>query len=254
MSEHLPTRVGIAQVDPTTALGLQPNQTESAVEEQNALVRIRTLVAAGTAALTFLIGSVSKEQPAFAATSKVAEINSPINGIWGSAASGQANVHTIRGGGSFAEDLFGNGVDVKLNVSGSNLSFAWAGSWTSCGGKAGTGVKVAVKVDNEQVGILSYAHLDAAVTSGDITNGMVLAKQKSGTMSKIVGKSLPMPVCIPTLKQQAILVTMPVTMIALLVAQFQRVLGLQGSAKQVPPIFSKPALKLPLLLIHSLIL
>ncbi|MGH7158083.1 MAG: FG-GAP repeat domain-containing protein [Candidatus Saccharimonadales bacterium] len=142
--------------------------------------KLTTLIAIGATALA--VGILSPpEDKAHASTNKYVEVGMPFAGRWGSSASGQANSHARWSGGQFAQDIFENDEEVKLNVTNPGngaLSFAWAGNWDSCNGKAGKGVRIAIKVDNEKVGEVVYSHLDQAVTSGDINNNMVLGKTK----------------------------------------------------------------------------
>lgn len=186
MSEHLPGQPGLAQPDLTPVIEQQtcPMPDHTPAEGTRLLDRLRsrwtTGVAVGVAAVAIITAPSFEEQPAYAATTKVAEIGMPFGGKWGSAASGQADVHT-KYSGNWAQDLFANGADVQLNASAPNggaLSFDLLSTWQSCNGAAGKGIKIAVKVDNEKVGEVSYAHLDQMITSGPITNGMVLGKTK----------------------------------------------------------------------------
>lgn len=142
--------------------------------------RWTTGLAIAATALAVAEGPSFDAQPAYAATTKIAEMGMPFGGKWGSTASGQANAHTAYSG-NWAQDLFANGAEVKLNASAPNggaLSFNLISTWDSCGGAAGKGIKIGIKVDNEAVGWASYAHLDEMVTSGPIVNGMVLGKTK----------------------------------------------------------------------------
>lgn len=82
-------------------------------------------------------------------------------------------VHHRPGGGDWATDIYAaEGTAVKLDVpiqTGTSLTFSWK-SVTSCG----QSTAVNVIVDGATVGWLYYAHLNNAVTSGTITNGMTL--------------------------------------------------------------------------------
>lgn len=89
--------------------------------------------------------------------------------------------HHRPGGGDWAIDLFGTpgtAVQVQLANPSGQLSLNVESRWTSCGGAAGTGVKIRVRVDGQDVGWISYAHLDQAVGIGPIANGSVIGRTK----------------------------------------------------------------------------
>jgi hypothetical protein len=64
----------------------------------------------------------------------------------------------------------GVAVTLQVSVSSGTLSFSWESSSTSCGQSA----RVSILVDNANVGWIYFAHINNAVTSGPITNGMTL--------------------------------------------------------------------------------
>ncbi|HZM63593.1 MAG TPA: VCBS repeat-containing protein, partial [Candidatus Saccharimonadales bacterium] len=190
-SERLPGEAGIVSQHTETipAVAIIPNQQSVELLPPapsgglNIFERLRnrwtTLIAIGTTALAIGLSPLV-EKPAAAATTKYAEIGMPFDGKWGSTASGQANEHDLYSG-NFAEDLFKKDAQVKLNVSapnGQTLGFDLLSTWDSCNGDAGKGIRIGIKVGNESVGWVSYTHLDEMVTSGPITNGMVLGKTK----------------------------------------------------------------------------
>lgn len=78
------------------------------------------------------------------------------------------------GGGDWATDVYAaEGTAVKLDVTyqtGTTLTFSWKTTSTTCGQSTG----VNVIVDGTTIGWLYFAHLNGAVTSGAITNGMQL--------------------------------------------------------------------------------
>ena len=128
---------------------------------------------------------VATSTPSSAATGEYAEMGAPFGGKWAynvnvnppytDANSSHPAVHLISGGGDFATDFYGTpGQDVRLRVNNPTgaLSFSWASSSTSCG----SSTRVNVLVDGVQVGWIYFAHLVNAVSSGPITNGMVLGQ------------------------------------------------------------------------------
>lgn len=129
--------------------------------------------------------SVLHAAPVLAGTTEYAEIGAPFAGKWAynvnvnppysDANSSHPGYHLISGGGDFATDYYGaQGQDVRLRINNASgaLSFAWGSSSTSCG----TSTLVNVYVDGQFVGRIYIAHLVNAVSSGPITNGMVLGK------------------------------------------------------------------------------
>jgi hypothetical protein len=101
--------------------------------------------------------------------------NVPVAGPpWSDATSSHPAVHKISGGADWATDLYaGTGTAVKLqvsNVTGGTLSFSWKSTSTSCGTSTG----INIFIGGTLVGWVYFAHLNGAVTSGAITNGMTL--------------------------------------------------------------------------------
>jgi hypothetical protein len=87
--------------------------------------------------------------------------------------SSHPSVHHTPGGGDWATDVYAaEGTVVKLDVTypTSGVSFSWKTTSTTCGQSTGVNVIVA----GTTVGWLYFAHLNSAVTSGTITNGMTL--------------------------------------------------------------------------------
>lgn len=118
------------------------------------------------------------------ATPNQAVIGMPFSGKWAyntlvsppytDVNSSHPSVHHHPGGGDWATDIYApEGTPVKLNVpvvTGGALSFSWKSTSTSCGQSTG----VNIIVNGATVGWLYYAHLNNAVTSGAISNGMQL--------------------------------------------------------------------------------
>jgi hypothetical protein len=148
------------------------------------LGRLCVLVTAVVAlAAALLPVSVVVAPAADAATQETAEIGAPFGGKWAyntfvnppytDQNSSHPAVHLISGGGDFATDYYGtSGQPVKLHVNNASgsVTFSWASSSTSCG----TSTRVNVFVDGQLVGWIYIAHLVGAVTTGPISNGMVL--------------------------------------------------------------------------------
>lgn len=87
--------------------------------------------------------------------------------------SSHPSVHHTPGLGDWATDIYAaEGTAVKLNVPVTTgaLTYSWKTTSTSCGQSTG----VNIIVDGTTVGWLYYAHINSAVTSGAITNGMTL--------------------------------------------------------------------------------
>ena len=87
--------------------------------------------------------------------------------------SSHPSVHAAPGGGDWATDLYAAvGTPVKLHVTSTDgvVTFSWHGSSTSCG----TSTMLNIDVGGRRLGTLYVAHLEAATTSGPITNGMTL--------------------------------------------------------------------------------
>lgn len=123
-----------------------------------------------------LVGHVSAATPQ-------AVVGMPFQGQWAwnrliyppytDSNSSHPSVHHTPGGGNWATDVYaGEGQAVKLDVTYATgaLSFSWVSSSTSCG----QSTKLNIIVDGTPVGWLYFAHLNNAVTSGTITNGMTL--------------------------------------------------------------------------------
>ncbi|HEV7454392.1 MAG TPA: hypothetical protein VGO07_03975, partial [Candidatus Saccharimonadales bacterium] len=87
--------------------------------------------------------------------------------------SSHPSVHHTPGAGDWATDVYAaEGTAVKLDVTyqtGTTLTFSWK-SVTSCG----QSTAVNVIVDGTTVGWIYFAHINSAVTTGAITNGMTL--------------------------------------------------------------------------------
>lgn len=195
MSEIQPGMTGIVQgelpipvqqnIDTYQGAAQSENYDESSGQKPNRLLAMATAI---TAVGTLIVGGAVNSPPAQAATAKYAEVKMPGNGKWGSTASGQASEHTIHGNGQHAQDLFlGVGTSVVLDVAapnGEEVTFDLLTTWNSCGGDAGKGIRLAVKVANEKVGEVEFAHLDDMVTEGPITNGMTLGKTKKWPYKK----------------------------------------------------------------------
>lgn len=163
--------------EPTGAVPTGPRGRAGRLGAARSVALLTSLVLAVFGFATFA------SAPALAATQEAAEIGAPFAGKWGynvnvnppysDQNSSHPAVHLISGGGDFATDYYGTpGQQVRLRVSNAtgNVTFAWAGSSTSCG----TSTKVNVFVDGAQVGWIYIAHLVGAVKSGPLTNGMVL--------------------------------------------------------------------------------
>jgi hypothetical protein len=117
------------------------------------------------------------------ATTPQAVIGMPFTGQWAynkhvdppytDSNSSHPSVHHTPGGGNWATDIYAaEGQAVKLDVTYATgaLSFSWYSGSTSCG----QSTRLYVIVDGTTVGWLYFAHLNNAVTSGTITNGMTL--------------------------------------------------------------------------------
>lgn len=153
MSEHLSGQPGIAQVEL-----IQPVETtlpRAPVEASGFFDKIRnkwsTIVAVTAAVVAVTVSPAVEAEPAHAATTRVAEIGMPFDGKWGFGE--QANSHAGSPSAHWAQDIYANDAEVRLNAStpnGGSLSFEWVNSWDSCNGNAGKGVRIAVKVDNEK--------------------------------------------------------------------------------------------------------
>ena len=100
--------------------------------------------------------------------------NALVNSPYTDSNSSHPSVHHTPGGGDWATDVYAaEGTAVKLSVpiqTGTTLSFSWKATSTSCGQSVG----INIIVDGTTIGWLYYAHLNNAVTSGAITNGMTL--------------------------------------------------------------------------------
>lgn len=132
------------------------------------------------------LGAVLVGSPAAgAATAESAELGMPFAGKWAynvvvgppynDANSSHPSVHAIHGGADWATDLYAApGTQVRLRVKNETgaLSFSWKATSTSCGTSTG----VNIHVDGQLVGWIYFAHLDGAVRSGPISNGMVLGR------------------------------------------------------------------------------
>lgn len=131
-------------------------------------------IAIGPAAL--LVGHASASTPQ-------AVVGMPFSGNWAwnvlisppytDSNSSYPSVHHTPGGGDWATDIYApEGTAVKLSVPTvtGTLSFSWKATSTTCG--QSTGINILVNGTN--IGWLYYAHLNNAVTSGAITNGMTL--------------------------------------------------------------------------------
>jgi hypothetical protein len=148
--------------------------------------RLRAIPAA-LAALLVLIGvpatTLLTASPATADATHQAVIGMPFTGEWAyntnvnppytDVNSSHPSVHHTPGSGDWATDIYaGESTAVKLVVPYATgaLSFSWASSSTSCG----TSTRVNIAVGGVNVGWLYFAHLQNAVTTGTITNGMTL--------------------------------------------------------------------------------
>jgi hypothetical protein len=133
----------------------------------------------GGAAITM----VTSATPAAADSTHQVAIGMPFSGKWAyntdryapydDSTSSHPSVHHTPGGGDWATDLYGGeGTAVKLKVGAAtgNVTFSWASSSTSCG----QSTRINVFVDGVSVGWLYFAHVNNAVTSGIITNGMTI--------------------------------------------------------------------------------
>jgi hypothetical protein len=99
--------------------------------------------------------------------------NANVNPPWTDSNSSHPSVHHTPGGGDWATDLYGaEGTAVKLKVSNptDSLSFSWGTSSTSCG----QSTRINVLIGGVNVGWVYFAHIDNAVTSGPISNGMTI--------------------------------------------------------------------------------
>ena len=139
------------------------------------------------ATLAILLGMgtavVATSSPAVADATHQALIGMPFDGKWAYDAnvyspynddtSSHPSVHHHPGGGDWATDLYGlegTAIKFKVNYATAGLSYSWASSSTSCG----QSVRINVSVGGVQVGWIYFAHLNNAVTSGAITNGMTI--------------------------------------------------------------------------------
>ena len=149
--------------------------------------RLRALLVA--VAMLFGLGAASAVMatPAHADAAHQAVIGMPFAGKWAynvnvnppytDANSSHPSVHAAPGGGDWATDLYASvGTDVKLNIpyATGSLTYSWASSSTSCG----QSTRLNIFVDGVNVGWLYFAHLNNAVTSGAISNGMTLGTVK----------------------------------------------------------------------------
>ncbi len=127
--------------------------------------------------------TVGTATPAAADTTPEAVIGMPFTGKWAwnvgisppytDENSSHPSVHHTPGGGDWATDIYASeGTAVRLMVpyATAALSFSWGTSSTSCG----TSTRLNVFVGGTNVGWLYFAHLQGAVTSGALTNGMTL--------------------------------------------------------------------------------
>lgn len=147
-----------------------------------------TAVIAITAAIGSLLVAVGGRSAAATgapegSNSESVDVGMPFTGKWAynvhvnppytDTNSSHPSVHHTPGNGDWGTDLYAApGAQVRLrlsNVTGA-LSFSWWATSTSCG--SSTGINIAV--DGVSIGRLYFAHLDNAVRSGAITNGMVL--------------------------------------------------------------------------------
>ena len=140
-----------------------------------ALVAVGVLLVAAGAVLAPAAG---------AATAESAELGMPFKGQWAynaivgppfnDVSSSHPSVHAIYGTSvDWGTDLYAApGTPVRLQVKNPTgaLSFSWRATSTSCGTSTG----VNIHVDGQFVGWIYYAHLNGAVRSGPISNGMTL--------------------------------------------------------------------------------
>ena len=123
--------------------------------------------------------------PAYAAT-PAAVVGMPFGGQWAyntnvnptytDQNSSHPSVHASPGGGDWATDLYAPvNTDVKLKVTGVGgaLGFAWI---STSNGTCGQRTQLKVTIGGTDVGWLYFEHLNNAVKSGAITNGMTLGK------------------------------------------------------------------------------
>lgn len=135
--------------------------------------RLRMAVALAAIAFTCLASSAQAVVTIGMPFSGKWAYNTHVNPPYSDSNSSHPSAHWAPGGGDWSTDLYAAaGTEVRLRVRGDGpISFGWIGS-SGCGGST----RLSVMEYGRQVGTLYIAHISGAVTSGAITNGMLLGK------------------------------------------------------------------------------
>ncbi len=183
MSHHLSGEAGPIQAIPELESIDHPQIFDSHVFDR-LRDRWTTVLATGAMALAVVAGPIANEQPAAADTPQ-AVAGMPFEGKWAystptTAGCGPDSKETSHPSchetyiGDWSTDLYGPaGTEVKLNVSGSSLSFSWEAASGTCGETR----RIKVFSNNTYIGRIHFTHLkEAASTNTAPSNGMVLGK------------------------------------------------------------------------------
>jgi hypothetical protein len=168
-------------------------------EERGLFDRLRnkwsTVAAIGATVLSIVVGPNINEQPAYAANTEHITVGMPFAGRWAYSSnvepdsngkysdetSSHPSVHDNHSA-DWGTDIYAlPGTEAKLKVNGASGNATYSVSSvtdTSCG--AGKRVRVAIKVDDKNIGWVQYDHLDTALANGDsLQLGGLLGKTKN---------------------------------------------------------------------------
>lgn len=196
MTEQLSDQSGLIQGTPASPLeqiSMPPEAPLGGGEPLNSPRKRRGITGLVAAlALSAALLSGAEQEPVYADATPPVTIGMPLDeGKWAwtqnvnppytDANSSHPSVHHRPAGGDWSIDLYpkADGQEVKLIA---NSSGSMGLSWGTASGSCGESRRVNVSVGNKQVGWIYVTHLsDAAPTTSNPTNGMVLGKAKEIT-------------------------------------------------------------------------